>query len=114
MERRQMLGTLFGLGGYVLTDSTIQAAQKGKPVFGHTDPSKYTGITAAHGGAGTLPFMELLNHETFDTNFLFVHRAELPPKTGIGEHNHRHMEEMYFIFNGTAQFTVNGRTAELP
>ena len=58
--------------------------------------------------------MELLNHEVFDSNFLFVHRAELPPKTGIGEHIHRRMEEMYFIFNSTAQFTVNGQTAQLP
>ncbi len=113
MKRRKALGALTGLGGILMSGSRGEAAQKGKPVFGHTDPSKYRGISNAHGGAGTIPFMELLNHEVFDTNFLFVHRAELPPKTGIGEHIHRDMEEMYFIFNGTAQFTVNGRTAEL-
>jgi len=92
----------------------VQGEQKGKPVYGRTDPAHYTGVSNAHGGAGTLPFMELLGHKTFDTNILFVHRAEIPPKCGIGEHIHRDMEEMYLIFNGTAQFTVNGRTAELP
>jgi len=113
MERRQVLGTLAGLGSMLMMNTAVHGAQKGKPVFGHTDPSRYKGLSNAHGGAGTIPFMELLTYEPFETNFLFVHRAELPPETGIGEHIHRNMEEMYFIFNGTAQFTVNGRTAEL-
>ncbi|MBN1292552.1 MAG: cupin domain-containing protein [Candidatus Latescibacteria bacterium] len=114
MKRRNVLGTLAGLGGMILSRATGYAAQTGTPVFGHTDPGKYQGVSNAHDGAGTLPFMVLLDHEVFDTNFLFVHRAEVPPKTGIGEHIHRNMEEMYYIFNGVAQFTVNGQTAELP
>lgn len=114
MIRREVLGSLAVIGAGVMSGSFAHAAQTKTPVFGRTDPSKYKGISAAHKGAGTLPFMELLNHTAFDSNFLFVHRAEIPPKSGIGEHAHRHMEEMYYIFNGTAQFTVNGHTAELP
>ncbi len=114
MKCRKALLTQIFLSAFVLFIFTVEAEQKGKPVFGRTDPSKYIDVSDAHGGAGTLPFMELLGSETFDTNFLFVHLAEIPPKSGIGEHIHRHMEEMYFIFNGSAQFTVNGHTSELP
>ena len=41
-------------------------------------------------------------------------RAEIPPGCSIGEHLHRHMEEMFIILNSPAQFTVNGHTSELP
>jgi mannose-6-phosphate isomerase-like protein (cupin superfamily) len=58
--------------------------------------------------------MGLLGHETFDTNILFVHRGVLPPKSGIGEHIHRTMEEMYIVLDGPAEFTVNGHTSFLP
>ena len=112
MKRGTKTGAIIGAAA-AMTQSVAHARQKKTPVNGHTDPSKYRKVSKAHGGAGELPFMELLNHEVFDSNFLFVHRAELPPKTGIGEHVHRHMEEMYFIFNGVAQFTVDGKTAEL-
>ena len=114
MQKRKSLGALAGAAGMALIKSGAEAKQTEKPVYGHTDPSKYRAVSKAHGGAGDIPFMELLNHEVFDSNFLFVHRAELPPETGIGEHVHRDMEEMYYIFNGVAQFTVNGVTAELP
>ncbi|MFC1606964.1 cupin domain-containing protein [Candidatus Latescibacterota bacterium] len=112
MKRGITTGAIAGTAAAIL-QSSAHAKQSGVPVFGHTDPSKYRTVAKAHGGAGELPFMELLNHEVFDSTFLFVHRAELPPKTGIGEHVHRHMEEMYYIFNGVAQFTVNGQMAEL-
>jgi mannose-6-phosphate isomerase-like protein (cupin superfamily) len=35
----------------------------------------------------------------------------LPPKTGIGQHFHNTMEEMFIILNGEAQFTIDGRTS---
>ena len=47
----------------------------------------------------------------FTTNFVFVHRGQLLPKGGIGAHFHNHMEEMYFILDGEAEFTINGRTS---
>ena len=101
-------------GDTAATSPRTPGNRKQKPLYGRTDPSSYQRIAHAHGGAGEIPFQELLDHQAFDSYFLFVHRAEIPPKTGIGEHLHRHMEEMYFIFNGVARFTVNGITGELP
>lgn len=88
----------------------------GNVLFGRKDPSKYMKPSQyAHGGAGTVRYMELTPREKFTTEFIFVHRGVFDPKSGLGEHAHRWMEEMYFIMdNSTAEFTVNGRTAELP
>jgi quercetin dioxygenase-like cupin family protein len=98
----------------IMSAGSIFAEQKGKPVFGHTDPSKYFEAKAAHGGAGSLWLMELLGGKDFETNVLFIHRGILKPNCGIGEHIHRDMEEMYFIFNAPAEYTVNGHTSLLP
>lgn len=114
MKRRNALQTLILLSGNIMAVSRGEAEQKGKPVFGSTDISKYRDISDVHGGAGTLKFLELLGSDIFETNFLFVHRAEIPPQCGIGEHIHRNMEEMFFVFNCSARFTVNGHTSELP
>lgn len=84
------------------------------PPVGHTDPAVYQENLNAHGGARSIRYMELLSGKDFKTNFLFLHRGVIPPKSGIGEHIHRNMEEMYIIFNGSARFTVNGHTSELP
>ena len=68
-----------------------------------------------HGGPGQVAHVELTPREKFQSQFLFLHRGRLYPKSGLGEHVHRWMEEMYFVLDGhTAQFRVNGRTAELP
>ncbi|MFC1528513.1 cupin domain-containing protein [Candidatus Latescibacterota bacterium] len=84
------------------------------PIIGHTDPSKFRDSEKPHDGAGILSYFTLLDGEIMDTNYLFYHRGVLMPKSGIGEHIHRTMEEMYMIFDGPAQYTVNGHTAELP
>ena len=87
----------------------------GNVMFGRNDRSKYMSSEYPHGGAGTVRYMELTPREKFTTEFLFVHRGVLDPKSGLGEHVHRRMEEMYFVMdNNIARFTVNGRTAELP
>jgi mannose-6-phosphate isomerase-like protein (cupin superfamily) len=79
----------------------------------HTDPAKYRALEHVHGGAGTVDFEELLGRDTFNTNFLFLHRGVIRSKGGIGHHYHNHMEEMFFILDGEAQFTVDGRTSLL-
>ena len=81
--------------------------------IGHTDPAKYRDLEHVHGGAGRMNFMELLGRDALNTNLLFVHRGVLQPKGGIGHHYHNHMEEMFVILNGEAQFTVDGRTSLL-
>jgi mannose-6-phosphate isomerase-like protein (cupin superfamily) len=77
----------------------------------HADPDSYRALTAVHDGAGGMRFTTLLPGSTFSTNFLFVHRGVILPKSGIGHHFHSHMEEMFFILDGEAQFTINGRTS---
>ena len=91
--------------------------QKGKPIYSRTEPSQYFESRHCHGGAGSLMYMSLLgegNKAVFETNLLFIHRGVMLPRSGLGEHLHRHMEEMYITFDGCIQHTVNGRTAELP
>jgi mannose-6-phosphate isomerase-like protein (cupin superfamily) len=78
-----------------------------------TDPAKYRKAKSVHAGAGELHYMGLFDAQTFNTNFIFLHRGEIPPKGGIGHHFHNHMEEMFVIFDGEAQFTIDGRTSTL-
>ncbi|MBM3736551.1 MAG: cupin domain-containing protein [Acidobacteria bacterium] len=76
-----------------------------------TDPSKYRQGKRVHAGAGELHYMGLFDAQTFNTNVIFLHRGVIPPGGGIGHHFHNHMEEMFVILDGEAQFTVNGRTS---
>jgi len=70
-------------------------------------------LKAVHDGAGTMNFGALMNDKTLSTNFIFLHRGVLHPGGGIGQHFHNHCEEMFVVFDGEAEFTVNGRTAAL-
>ena len=79
----------------------------------HTDPAKYRPSKAVHDGAGTMQIGSLLETGSLDTNLYFVHRGVIPPKTGIGHHFHNRCEEMFIIFDGEAQFTIDGRTSLL-
>ncbi len=90
------------------------AAQKGKPVFWSLTPAHFNAAAKSHQGAGEVRFTNICGTPDFATNMRAISRGELPPGTGIGEHVHRNMEEIFIILNATAQFTVNGHTAELP
>lgn len=79
----------------------------------HTDPSKYRPSKAVHDGAGQLDYMALFDAHTLDTNLFFLHRGVIEPKSGIGAHFHNQCEEMFVIFDGEAQFTIDGRTSLL-
>ena len=79
----------------------------------HPDPDSYRARTGVHAGAGELRFGTLLPGSEFSTKFLFVHRGVIQPKSGIGHHVHSHMEEMFFILDGEAQFTINGHTSQI-
>ena len=79
----------------------------------HTDPAKYRTAKAVHGGAGQLNYMALLDAHSLDTNLFFLHRGTIQPKSGIGAHFHNQCEEMFVIFDGEAQFTIDGRTSLL-
>jgi mannose-6-phosphate isomerase-like protein (cupin superfamily) len=70
-------------------------------------------LKAVHAGAGTMNYGGLMDTKTLSTNFIFLHRGVLHPGGGIGQHFHNHCEEMFVIFDGEAEFTVNGRTSLL-
>src|SRR5687768_13025925 len=78
-----------------------------------TDPSTYRPLTAVHAGAGNMAFAGLLGRGAIGPHFNFLHRGEIPARSGIGHHFHNTVEEMFVILNGEAQFTINGRTAGL-
>lgn len=79
----------------------------------HTDPAKYRLYKNVHNGAGEMGFMYLLDSHSLDTNLEFMHRGVLHPRSGIGHHFHNRCEEMFVIFDGEAQFTIDGRTSVL-
>jgi len=79
----------------------------------HTDPAKFRPSKAVHGGAGQLNYMALFDAHSLDTNLFFLHRGVIQPKSGIGAHFHNQCEEMFVIFDGEAQFTIDGRTSTL-
>ena len=79
----------------------------------HADPSQFRPQKAVHGGAGQLTGMILLDSHSTETNFSLLHRAVLEPKSGVGAHFHNTCEEMFIIFDGEAQFTIDGRTSVL-
>jgi len=55
----------------------------------------------------------MMDAHSSETNFSLLHRAVLEPKSGVGAHFHNTCEEMFIIFDGEAQFTIDGRTSLL-
>jgi mannose-6-phosphate isomerase-like protein (cupin superfamily) len=80
--------------------------------IGHTDPSKYQ-VSRSHGGAGDMACETLMPGNALSTNLLFMHRCQILPGGGVGHHFHNATEEMFIIFDGEAEFTVDGRTSLL-
>jgi mannose-6-phosphate isomerase-like protein (cupin superfamily) len=97
----------------VLCAFRLVAAEPLAQRIAHTDPAKYTAHQAVHAGPGQMNFMALLDSHSLDTNLFFLHRGVLQPKSGIGAHFHNQCEEMFVIFDGEAQFTIDGRTSVL-
>jgi mannose-6-phosphate isomerase-like protein (cupin superfamily) len=82
--------------------------------IGRHDPAKLNQSNSVHAGAGPMRFGTLLGNQAMSTNLIFVHRGEILPGGGIGQHFHNHCEEMFVILSeGDAEFTINGRTSTL-
>ena len=96
-----------------LLATTVAANAQLASKITHYDLSKTRNIKAVHDGAGSMNFGALMNDKTLSTNFIFLHRGVLHPGGGIGQHFHNHCEEMFVIFDGEAEFTINGRTSLL-
>jgi mannose-6-phosphate isomerase-like protein (cupin superfamily) len=78
--------------------------------IGRTDPAKYV-RSRSHQSAGEMACLTLLPGEALATNFFFMHRCQILPRGGVGHHFHHTTEEMFLIFNGEAEFTIDGRTS---
>ena len=50
---------------------------------------------------------------TLSVNFNFLIRGRMLPGGGVGHHFHNTCEEMLFILDGEAEFTIDGRTSLL-
>lgn len=80
--------------------------------IGHTDPSKYT-RSRSHASAGDMACEVLVPATAMNVNLNFVHRCQIMPGGGVGHHFHNTNEEMFVIFDGQAEFTIDGRTSVL-
>src|SRR5580693_10816912 len=80
--------------------------------IGHTDPSKYK-RSRSHDSAGDMACMLLVPPTALDINLNFMHRCQIMPGGGVGHHFHNSTEEMFIVFDGQAEFTIDGRTSVL-
>lgn len=81
--------------------------------IGRTDPSRYRS-GRSHGSVGDMHCMTLLPGSALTTNLYFIHRCQVSAGGGgVGHHFHNATEEMFVIFDGEAEFTVDGRTSLL-
>jgi mannose-6-phosphate isomerase-like protein (cupin superfamily) len=80
--------------------------------IGHTDPAKYT-RSRSHGSAGDMACETLLPATSMNVPLNFIHRCQIMPGGGVGHHFHNTCEEMFVIFDGEAEFTIDGRTSVL-
>src|SRR4051794_2531721 len=97
----------------LLTIASLAAREPLARRIVHTDPGQYRKSPSVHKGPGALDFMALFDFHSLDTNLFFLHRGIIEPKSGIGHHFHNDCEEMFVIFDGEAQFTIDGRTSLL-
>jgi len=94
--------------------SAVGSGQGPKPLdVAHTKPDAMRVLPSVHGGAGTMKFGPLLGINALSTNLIFLHRGEIGPKSGIGQHFHNDCEEMFVILDGEAEFTIDGRTSRI-
>jgi mannose-6-phosphate isomerase-like protein (cupin superfamily) len=57
--------------------------------------------------------MLLVPPTALDINLNFMHRCEIMPGGGVGHHFHNSTEEMFIVFDGQAEFTIDGHTSVL-
>ncbi len=102
---------LFVLFLTIISMNAIAQSLKDRVI--HNDPAKYKELSAVHAGAGKMEFTQLIGRTELSTNFLYLHAGVIHPKSGIGHHFHHNIEEMYVLLNGSAEFTINGRTSTI-
>ncbi len=109
MTRRLLLPfCVFALLPLVSADAQTTLASR----IGHTDPSKYT-RSRSHNSAGDMACELLVPPSAMDVNLNFMHRCQIMPGGGVGHHFHNTTEEMFIVFDGQAEFTIDGKTSVL-
>ncbi|MEP6534338.1 MAG: cupin domain-containing protein [Bryobacteraceae bacterium] len=103
MRKTLLFAMIFGL--------PVLAADLASKI-GHTDPSKYR-RSRSHASAGDMACETLLPGSALATNLFFMHRCQIMPGGGVGHHFHNTDEEMFVIFDGEAEFTIDGHTSLL-
>ena len=94
-----------------MTVPSAFAAQNGTPFCGGTDPSKFQ---PRDFGGGVVWEHTILDGAIMDTNIAYMIAGILPARTGIGTHTHENLEEMIFVWDHPAEFTVDEHTSVLP
>lgn len=110
MRRTSLL--LTALVFYFLLGPSLKAQTQLADRIGHTDPSKYH-RSRSHASAGDMACMLLVPPTALDVNLNFMHRCQIMPGGGVGHHFHNATEEMFIVFDGQAEFTIDGRTSVL-
>jgi mannose-6-phosphate isomerase-like protein (cupin superfamily) len=108
---------MFSLGLMSLQAAGPSVAQR----IAHNDPADYRPNAGSHNGPGQLNYKAMFDgrggtdvpSQMAPPNLIFMHRGLLQAKSGIGHHFHNRCEEMFVIFDGEAQFTIDGRTSVL-
>ena len=78
----------------------------------HTDPSKYRN-SRSHDSAGDMACERMLGNTEMNVPMGFIDRCQIMPGGGVGHHFHNSCEEMFVIFDGEAEFIIDGRTSVL-
>jgi mannose-6-phosphate isomerase-like protein (cupin superfamily) len=102
--------TLLFISAFLTYSSYAQTELEAR--IGHTDPGKYK-RSRSHESAGDMACMLLVPPAAMDINLNFMHRCQIMPGGGVGHHFHNSTEEMFIVFDGQAEFTVDGRTSVL-
>jgi mannose-6-phosphate isomerase-like protein (cupin superfamily) len=106
MPRLRNFLILLSLSSYLTAQSPLADR------IGHTDPAKYK-HSRSHNSAGDMACMLLVPPTALNVNLNFMHRCQIMPGGGVGHHFHNATEEMFIVFDGQAEFTVDGRTSVL-
>lgn len=114
MQRRTYLKTMLAGAGAMALPAAAQGVNTLAGRIKHTDPSKYH-MSHSHGSSGYMDCQSpsLVVSSDMTTNLRFVDRCQMMPGGGVGHHFHNRCEEMFIIFDGEAQFTIDGRTSLL-
>jgi mannose-6-phosphate isomerase-like protein (cupin superfamily) len=65
------------------------------------------------GGKGVAQYRRALGPEDFFSNWEYVDHIVLPPGASLGRHRHQHMEEIFYVMDGTGSAEVGKESAPI-